>query len=108
MGEANSSLRSWFALSAGSLWRASVAMELEGSDGHDVIHDSISGLQIREMSRRGYLSLIPLDLHPAGGFVLIGNSRQVTPLSHTISEYLAEFPLMSSQEAFGQGGGPAL
>ncbi|MEX3103604.1 MULTISPECIES: hypothetical protein [unclassified Streptomyces] len=108
VAEAGCSLRSWFALSAGSLWRASLATELEDSDGYDGIHDSISGLQIAEMSERGYVPLVPLDLHPEGGFAFLGSNQQLADISQLIGERLQEFPLKSSRKVLERGGGLAL
>lgn len=108
VAEADCSLRSWFALSMGSLWRASVAMELEDSGGHEGIHDSISWLQMVEMSERGYFPLVPLDLHPEGGFALLGNNLRLSRISQIVGERLQGFPLISSREVFDRGGGLAL
>ncbi|WP_369257063.1 hypothetical protein [Streptomyces sp. R35] len=108
LAESADSLRSWYALSGGMFWRASLALELEGMRGSEVTHDSVIGLHLQNMSERGYVSLIPLDLHPEAGFAAFTHPLKMERFAADTLKALSGFPLLDTRDIFARGGGLAV
>jgi hypothetical protein len=89
-------------------WRASLALELEGERGSEITHSSVIGLHLENMSERGYVSLIPLDLHPEAGFAAFSNSLTMDEFAADTLNALSGFSLLDTRGIFGRGGGLAV
>ncbi|CAL9551712.1 hypothetical protein SUDANB132_04450 [Streptomyces sp. enrichment culture] len=102
------SVRSWYALSGGMFWRASLAMELEGEQGSEESHRSLITMHVRNMSERGYVSLVPLDLHPEAGFAAFAQPQMMDVFAEATLISVSDVPLLGVRGVLGRGGGLAL
>jgi hypothetical protein len=102
------STRTWYAISMASAWRGSLALEFEGSRGLEDAHGAIIAQQLLSTSEAELVTMVPLDYHPMGGYVLLGGIRQLSAMADMLPSELPGLSDSLPEELFADGGGPAL
>src|SRR6476660_1214104 len=99
----------WLSSSIGMMWRAPLAVSPHKSRNYALLDGLIVSASLMAMIETGFVQVVPLDLHPSAGFVLLGRSGGL----NLIAEALMPNGVISStsdviEGLFAGGGGVAL
>jgi hypothetical protein len=102
-----SSPRTWYALSTGMLWRSTLALEVESAISLEGIHASIISQYLSQMVECDYISMVPLDHHPWGGYATFGKAERLASVATNLSNVRLGSSEADARDIFAHGGGIA-
>jgi hypothetical protein len=103
-----SALRTWYALSAGIAWRATLALEVDTAVDIEATHRLIISHYLAHTAGIDLVSIVPLDHHPWGGYVVAGNIERLTAMASCLPPAIAGLAQVEAADIFMAGGGLAL
>jgi hypothetical protein len=99
----------WHAASIGMLWRSPLALSQNKPRHYGIIDETIVSASLIAMIECGFLPLVPLDLHPSAGFVLLGRTTDLDKIAERLVPGVSVSGSVDALEAlFSGGGGVAL
>lgn len=102
----DTSPNSWYAASTAIMHRALLTMESRSPDGDEAyMTATLAYLAMAPVA--GYASLIPLDHHPWGGYVVIGDKKFLSDLQASLPTPLTGIADISPQDVINRAGGLA-
>ncbi|WP_062430594.1 hypothetical protein [Herbidospora daliensis] len=99
-------LNDWTALTSGVIWRNMLALSRQKSI--ESLDDQIIGAHLSGISASDFVLLVPLDLHPWAGALILGGPERVAWLKSILDEYEYPFPAVPADAVFSRGGRVAL
>ncbi|MFH9083691.1 hypothetical protein [Streptomyces sp. NPDC017673] len=100
--------RNWYALSMGMVGRAVLAVEAEGDVRLEELHRSATWQYLAGCAGVGCACIVPLDLHPWGGYVVIADNNQLMHLARQFRRRVRGLAQVGWEEVIRGGGGLAL
>lgn len=97
---------SWYAASTAIMHRALLTMDSSSPD-NDEAYMSATLIYLTMGPVVGYASLIPLNRHPWGGYVLIGDEKLLSELQASLPTPLTGIADISPQDVINRAGGLA-
>jgi hypothetical protein len=102
------SRRTWYALSAGMQWRSVLAAEFDGPGGIEELDREIIAQYLSQLAKNGFAAMIPLDFHPCGGYVVVGNRERLASMANRLPKTIASYSAIEVANLVAGGGGLAL
>ena len=103
------STSAWRTSSIGMMWRAPLAVSPDKPSNYSTLDGLIVSISLMAMIETGFVPVVPLDLHPSAGFVLLGRWDSLDEIA---ARLVPTRPISNSQdvveELFAAGGGVAL
>jgi hypothetical protein len=91
------------------MWRAPLALNRNKLPTYAALDALIVSTSLMSMIDFGFLPVVPLDLHPSAGLVLLGRSRDLDEIAENLTPTVSISTEVETLEAlFAGGGGVAL
>jgi len=105
---ARASVRNWYSFSLGVMGRALMAMEAEGGEWLEMAQQSAARRYLVDCSAADFACVIPLDLHPWGGYVVVAGLERLKFLAQKLPREISGLVQVGWEEVVRSGGGLAL